>query len=419
HLLTGGAEAGLGPLAADLAALLEERDPLPPGSGADLTERVEALRYWRGGTWRGGRSGRGDPAVLERVERLSRQWRGLLGVGPDNAEPDPCDLGALIALAYPERLALSREALPGGVRGRFLLAGGQGVALPEGDALAGAEALAVAHLDARAMNPNNAEGRIYLAAPLARAVLEARAAWTEAVRWDTRTGTLLAQRERRVGALVLETCPLGDLPAGLRLDALAGAIREGGLHLLTFSHGAGAWRARVESLRHWHPEGHWPDLSGAALLGTLEQWLGPFLGTARTREDLGRINLLPALQALLAWPQPQQLEDLAPTHLTVPTGSRIRLEYRADGSSPILAVKLQELFGLADTPAVNGGRTPVLLHLLSPAGRPVQVTQDLRSFWNSSYFEVRRDLRGRYPKHPWPDDPWTHAPMKGTRRRGV
>ncbi|MBB6017717.1 ATP-dependent helicase HrpB [Deinococcus radiopugnans] len=414
HLLTGGAQAGLGPLAADLAALLEERDPLPPGSGADLTERVAALRDGRAG-----RGDRGDAAVLERVERLSRQWRGLLGVRPDNAEPDAYALGELIALAYPERLALAREVLPGGARGRFLLAGGQGVALPEGDALAGAPALAVAHLDARALNPQNAEGRIYLAAPLALSTLDARAGWAEAVRWDARTGTLLAQRERRVGALILETRPLKDLPAELRVAALAGAIRAEGLHLLTFSREAEALRARVQSLRHWHPEADWPDLSDAALLDTLEGWLGPVLGTARTRDDLGRLNLLPALEALLPWPLPQQLGDLAPTHLTVPTGNRIRLEYRADGSPPILAVKLQELFGLEQTPAVNGGRTPVLLHLLSPAGRPVQVTQDLRSFWNSSYFEVRKDLRGRYPKHPWPDDPWTHAPMKGTKRRGV
>ncbi|CAM3552327.1 ATP-dependent helicase HrpB [Deinococcus saxicola] len=414
HLLTGGTEAGLGPLAADLAALLEERDPLPPGSGADLTERVEALRAWRSG-----HGGRGDVAVLERIERLARQWRGLLDVRADDAEADPYDLGELIALAYPERLALPRDVLPGGLRGRFLLAGGQGVALPEGDALAGAAALAVAHLDARALNPNNAEGRIYLAAPLALSALEARAAWTESVRWDTRTGTLLAQNERRVGALVLGTRLLKELPAELRVEALTGAIRAEGLHLLTFSREAAGLRARVESLRHWHPDGDWPNLSDAALLGTLEDWLGPSLGTARTREDLERINLLPALQALLPWPLPQQLEDLAPTHLSVPTGSRIRLEYRADGSPPILAVKLQELFGLEQTPAVNGGRTPVLLHLLSPAGRPVQVTQDLRSFWNSSYFEVRKDLRGRYPRHPWPDDPWTHAPVKGIKRRGV
>nr|WP_234009223.1 ATP-dependent helicase C-terminal domain-containing protein [Deinococcus sp. NW-56] len=290
--------------------------------------------------------------------------------------------------------------------------GGQGARLPEGDALAGAPALAVAHLDA-----GTGEGRIYLAAPLDPAALEARAEWQDAVRWDARTGALVAARERRVGALVLDSRPLRDLPHGERVAALAGAIRAEGLHLLTFSPEAEQLRARVESLRQWRPDEDWPDLSDSGLLETLEGWLGPSLTGVRTRDELGRVNLLPALQALLPWPLPARLDDLAPTHLPVPSGSRVRLAYRPDGSPPILAVKLQELFGLAETPAVNGGRTPVLLHLLSPAGRPVQVTQDLRSFWNSSYFEVRKDLRGRYPKHPWPDDPWSHVPTGATKRR--
>ncbi|MFB9993081.1 ATP-dependent helicase HrpB [Deinococcus oregonensis] len=410
HLLNGAED---GALAADVAALLEERDPLPPGSGADLTDRVAALRAWRRGE-----RGTADISVLERVERLSKQWRTILKVKPDATPPDGYDVGALVALAYPERAALARED----GRGRFLLAGGQGAALPEGDPLAGASALAVTHLDATpgawAKAAGSAEGRIFLAAPLDRAALEARAEAADVVRWDSRTGTLIAERQQRVGALVLGSQPLRDLPAGARAGALAGAIRTEGLHLLTFSPEAAQLRARAESVRRWRPGEAWPDLSDTALLDTLETWLGPHLGSARSREDLGRIHLLPALQALLPWPLPAQLDDLAPTHLSVPTGSRIRLEYRP-GDAPILAVKLQELFGLAETPTVNGGRTPVLLHLLSPAGRPVQVTQDLRSFWNSSYFEVRKDLRGRYPKHPWPDDPWTHAPMKGTKKRGV
>jgi ATP-dependent helicase HrpB len=404
HLLHGGAALGLGALAADVAALLEERDPLGAGAGADLTDRVAALRGWRRGE-----RGRGDEAVLERVERLAGQWRRALSLRPDDTPPDPFAVGQLVALAYPERVALARE----GGGGRFLLAGGQGARLPEGDALAGSPALAVAHLDA-----GTGEGRVYLAAPLDRRVVEARADWQDAVRWDARSGALVAQRERRVGALVLETRPLSDLPHAARVEALAGAIREGGLHLLTFSPEAAALRARAGSLRSWRPgEAEWPDLSDAALLATLEDWLGPHLAGVRTRDDLGRVKLLPALQASLPWPLSGRLDDLAPTHLTVPSGSRVRLAYQADGSAPILAVKLQELFGLADTPAVNGGRTPVLLHLLSPAGRPVQITQDLRSFWNSSYFEVRRDLRGRYPKHPWPDDPWTHAPTRLVKRR--
>ncbi|WP_135228525.1 ATP-dependent helicase HrpB [Deinococcus fonticola] len=412
HLLSTGAN---GALAADVAALLEERDPFPAGTGTDLSERVSALR-----SWRRGEQGRGDVAVLERIERLSKQWRRTRNVPVDNAEPDHLEVGALVALAYPERVALARESTPGVARsgtGRFLLASGQGAALPEGDALAGSRALAVAHLDAGSAGWGQAGGRIFLAAPLDPAVLSTRASWVDAVRWDTRTGTLVAQQERRVGALVLDTRPLRDLPGEQRVEALAAGIRSEGLQLLKFTPEAEQFRARVDSLRHWRPEDSWPDLIDAGLLATLEDWLGPSLTTVRTRDDLARVNLLPALQGRLTWPQPQQLDQLAPTHLTVPSGSRVRLEYRPDGQNPILAVKLQELFGLADTPTVNGGRTPVLLHLLSPAGRPVQVTQDLRSFWNSSYFEVRRDLRGRYPKHPWPDDPWTHEPTRFTKKR--
>ncbi|WP_034383579.1 ATP-dependent helicase HrpB [Deinococcus sp. YIM 77859] len=406
HLLQGGVALGLGPLAADVAALLEERDPLGGGAGTDLTSRVAALRAWRRGE-----RGRGEAGVLQRVERLCAQWRRLLDLCPEDLPPDPFAVGHLVALAYPERVALARE----GGGGRFLLAGGQGARLPEGDALAASPALAVAHLDA-----GTGEGRIHLAAPLDPRALAARAVWHDAARWDTRTGTLVAQRERRVGALVLETRPLPDLPHAARVEALAGAVRSEGLHLLTFSPEAENLRARVESIRRWRPEETgWPDLSDAALLATLQDWLGPFLEGVRTRDDFKRLNLLPALQALLPWPLLGRLDDLAPTFLTVPSGSRIRLQYQPDGSPPVLAVKLQELFGLAETPTVNAGRTPVRLHLLSPAGRPVQVTQDLRSFWNSSYFEVRKDLRGRYPKHPWPDDPWSHVPTRQTKKRGV
>lgn len=407
HLLNAASDPAL---AADVAALLEERDPLPAGSGADLTDRVAALRAWRHG-----RAQPGDVTVLERVERLARQWRALLNVRAGNAPPDAFAVGELLARAYPERVALPRERNAAQAPGRFLLAGGQGAALPEGDPLSGAHALAVAHLNAG--SGARAEGRIFLAAPLDRSALESRAAWVDSVRWDDRGGALVAQRELRVGALVLDTRPLADLPHQARVSALAAAIRAEGLHLLTFAPEAAQFRARVASLRAWRGE-DWPDLSDSGLLPTLENWLGPHLAGVRTRDDLKRLNLLPALQALLPWNRARELDELAPTHLSVPSGSRVRLEYRPSGEAPILAVKLQELFGLGDTPAVNAGRTPVLLHLLSPAGRPVQVTQDLRHFWNSSYFEVRKDLRGRYPKHPWPDDPWTHEPTRWTKRRG-
>ncbi|GHF97866.1 ATP-dependent helicase HrpB [Deinococcus piscis] len=409
HLLAAAPDPAL---AADVAALLEERGPRQ--EGADLTEQVNRLRQARAA---------GRLEAWAGAERLSQQWRRLLDTAPDDRPADPYAVGRLLALAYPERVALARtevaraEVARAEGAGRFLLAGGQGAELPPGDDLSREPALAVAHLDGAAEgNRRGPEGRIFLAAPLHRRDLLAGAAWVPRTEWDARTGRLLAQEELRRGALVLDTRPLpvSDPVAGAA--AVAAAVTREGLHLLTFSPEAQALRNRVLSLRAWRPEEDWPDLSDTALLNTAGEWLAPFLGGIRSRETLARLDLLPALQAQLPWSLASQLDDLAPTHLTVPSGSRIRLEYSPDGGPPVLAVKLQELFGLQDTPAVNAGRTPVLLHLLSPARRPVQVTQDLRSFWASGYFEVRKDLRGRYPKHPWPDDPASHIPTAKTKR---
>ena len=402
HLLSVGAQQGLGALAADLAALLEERDPLPRSAGSDLTRRVVALRQHRSG---GGSEG--DKAVLERAERLSRQWRGLLKVAPDNAPPEAEQVGRLLHLAYPERAAQLRP----GSHDRYLLAGGQGARLPEGDDLAGQPYIVAAHLDA-----GSGEGRIFLAAPLDRAVLDAQATHADTVEWNSRSGTLSAERTRQFGRLILESQPLQVVPEALRLEAVRSAVLQEGLDALHWTDDARQWQARVLSLRQWRGE-DWPDVSDAVLLARLDDWLTPQLGGIRKREDLGRIAILPALQALLSWDLLRPLAELAPTHLSVPSGHSVKLTYRPSGEAPILAVKLQELFGLADTPSVNAGRTPVLLHLLSPARRPVQITQDLRSFWSGGYFEVRKDLRGQYPKHPWPDDPWTATPTRATKKR--
>lgn len=417
-------EATVRALAADLVALLDERDPLPADAGADLGDRLAALQAWRRGeslaAWRA------NVSVLQRVQRLAKQWRRLLKV-PADLLPTNKQIsqhtGQLLALAYPERLALARQQQ----RGRFVLVGGGGAMLPAGDELAAAPALAVAHLDMR-KTAGITEGRIFLAAPLELSDLRQRASWQNNVIWDVRAGELLARRELRLGAVLLEQQPVKtDITAEAKAKAICVGIRTTGMHLLNFSPEAEQFCARVESLRAWRAVAEtgvreewpdWPQLSQAHLLETLEQWLAPYLAEVRTTEDLARLDLLPALQGLLAWPLPQRLNELTPTHLLVPTGRRVRLSYSLTANAPILAVKLQELFGLADTPTVNAGRTPVLLHLLSPAGRVVQITQDLRSFWNSSYFEVRKDLRGRYPKHPWPEDPWNQAPTKDPKRRG-
>lgn len=407
HLLLEGVAAGLGSLACDVAALLEERDPLPRDAGTDFALRLAALRS--GGLHSGGRGA--DRGVLARAERLARQWRRRLQVRSEGRDEGREAVGFLVSLAYPERVARLRE----GERTRYRLASGQGVRLPDDDPLGGREFLAVAHLEGGA----GGEGRVFLAAELDRAALEGRATWQDVVRWDSRDGTLVARRERRLGALVLESAPLTSAPPEVRANALCGALREEGLRLLAWTPATRQWQARVLSLRAWRPEEGWPDVSDDALLASLEDWLAPHLGGVRGRDDFGKLDLPRLLAGLLPWPQGARLDDLAPTHLTVPSGHAVRLEYAQEGSAPVLAVKLQELFGLADTPSVNGGRTPVLLHLLSPAGRPVQVTQDLRSFWARGYPEVRKELKGRYPKHPWPDDPWTAEPTRRAKPRGT
>ena len=396
--LLGERVAGLGALACDVAALLEERDPSERGSGADLTARVDSLRQYRAGRASGS---------LERIERLAGQWRRLLGISPDNSRVQAESVGRLVALAYPERVAQRRGN--GTELYRYRLASGKGVKLLEDDPLAGNEFLAVAHLDFGVE-----EGRIFLAAPLEKSVLEAH--WKEVLRWDRSTGTLSAREDLKYLELTLESRPLREISPDARIQALLGAVRQEGLGLLHWTDAAQELRARVESLRVWGPGDDWPDFSDTGLLASLEEWLGPALEKVRKRDDFARLDVYALLKIQLPWKLTSLLEELAPTHLTVPSGHKVKLEYALDGSAPVLAVKLQEMFGQAETPTVGGGRVPVVLHLLSPARRPVQVTQDLKSFWNSGYPQVRRELRGDYPRHPWPEDPWNAPPTRATTR---
>ncbi|PYE53550.1 ATP-dependent helicase HrpB [Deinococcus yavapaiensis] len=396
HLLLEGRDAGLASLACDVAALLEERDPLGRDDSADFSSRVSGLRR-----------NRRSPAFA-RIEQLARSWRRLLNAPVHDEEPDPHEVGSLIAFAYPERVAKLRA----GSRDRYLLANGRGVRLREGDSLMGAPLLAVAHLDAL-----QADGRVFLAAPLSASALEARVQEVDEVRWDDRDGTFVAQRERRVGAIVLSAEPLRSVPRDLRVKALLGALRREGLSLLRWTEAARQLQARVLSVRAWRPDEGWPDFSDEALSASLEDWLAPYLEGGRSRDDFSKVDVAELLRHALPWNLVGRLVDLAPESLTVPSGHAVRLAYAPDATAPILAVKLQELFGLADTPTVNEGRVKVLLHLLSPARRPVQVTQDLKSFWERGYPDVKKELKGRYPKHPWPDDPWTAVPTRGTKPR--
>ncbi|WP_343717150.1 ATP-dependent helicase HrpB [Inquilinus sp.] len=393
HMVLRARAEGVGGTAAELAAILEGRRPSPE---TDLRASIEALHR-----------DRGDPGVArlrEAARDIARRFDLKGGGRPDDA-------GALLALAYPDRVAKRRS----GSRGSFLLANGRGAALRESDPLAGAEYLAVAETD-----DAGREARILAAAPLDEATLEAvlgdRIAWVETVAWDAAEQAVAARRQRRLGALVLADAALPNPDPAAVATALLEGVRRLGLDVLPWRDGAMALRRRVGFARALEGE-TWPDWSDAALIATLEEWLGPHLGEMRRRTDLDRLDLAQILSTALGWERQRALDALAPATIPIPSGRRAALDY-ADPAQPVLAVKLQEMFGQAETPRVGGGRVPVAIHLLSPAGRPLQVTRDLAGFWAGSYAEVRKDMRGRYPRHPWPDDPLAAPATARAKPRG-
>ncbi|MFZ5863966.1 MAG: ATP-dependent helicase HrpB [Nitrospirota bacterium] len=412
HMIARADGQGLGALACDLAALVSERDIFmgQTARSCDLLERLDALRAFRGRGHRGDESIRVDRDACARVDQAAKQYRRLLRKATSNAQPDPEWVGTLLALAYPDRVAKQRA--PGDIR--YVLASGRAARLPASEHRLRPPWLVAVSLDA-----GEAEGTIYLAVSVDLDALQStmpdQFQTQELVQWDHALQRVVARREQRLGELVIESVQLNEPdPESVRAAMLDG-IRGLGLDALPWTVEAREWQARVLSLRQWLPEEAWPDVSDAALQETLSDWLGPFLDKITRREQLDRIDMLAALNTRLDWKQRQKLGEGAPTHLTVPSGSRVRLEYRPN-ESPVLAVKLQEMFGLADTPRVAWGRVPVTLHLLSPARRPIQVTQDLRGFWDRTYPEVKKELKSRYPKHPWPDDPWNAVPTARTKR---
>ncbi|MCR5351170.1 MAG: ATP-dependent helicase HrpB [Bacteroidales bacterium] len=411
-------------LAADIAALLEEKDPLAGNmDDAALTTRLEALRAAR----RSGRGGR-----YSRILQIADQYQALAGrksalksakngadslsgtpVGAENGQnrhrDDPFEVGRLLAAAYPERVAKAWSDGPG----RFQLATGELAAVDPGDALAACDWLAVASLGVR---PGGV-GRIFLAAPVDPDDLPELVRTRDRVVWDGKAGAATAQRERRIGSLLLDARPLSEGVRDLLTQAICEAAQKDGTAMLDFSDEVGNLQRRIAAVAAWHPELGLPDLSTEAVLAAAPQWLPPFVGRATTVAELKRIDLCAALWSLLDYAQQQAVDRLAPTHIAVPTGSRIRVEYRQGADAPVLRVRLQECFGLLDTPRVDDGKRPVLMELLSPGYKPVQLTTDLRSFWTGTYFEVRKELRRRYPKHAWPDNPLEAEAVRGVRRR--
>ncbi|MGF6114412.1 ATP-dependent helicase HrpB [Pseudomonas frederiksbergensis] len=399
HLLLRGQALGLADMACDVAALLGERD-IVRGAGADLHSRLVLLSGEE-------RAARGAQGGVQRARQLARQYRGYLRgkASEPVSDPDhPRWLGALLALAYPDRVAQQRRA--GGAE--YRLANGRAALFAEADSLMKQPWLVIADLGSR---QGQREERIYLAADfdpaLFDSVLAEQVRCVDQLDWDEREGVLRAERQRKVGELILSREPLTGLDESARSQALVNLVRRKGLELLPWTPELRQWQARVALLRQLDlaakGESEWPDVSDAALLKSLEHWLMPYLGKVSRLSHFANLDMSSIVHNLLPWPLPQRLDELAPHHLSVPSGSSIRLDYSEQ--PPILAVRLQELFGLAETPRIAGGRQVVKLHLLSPARRPVQVTQDLANFWRSTYAEVKKDLKGRYPKHYWPDDP--------------
>ncbi|HDS1758193.1 ATP-dependent helicase HrpB [Pseudomonas sp. M5] len=413
HLLLRGQDLGLAAMACDVAALLGERD-IQRAGGADLHDRLALIS----GDSKASRGGQGG---VQRARQLARQYRGLLRgkAGAAVADPEhPRWLGALLALAYPDRVAQQRRE--GGAE--YRLANGRAALFAEADALMKCPWLVIADLGSR---QGQREERIYLAAEFDPALLDdvlaEQVERVDILDWDEREQVLRAERQTKVGELVLSREPLPGLDDDARARALLGLVRRKGLNLLNWTPELRQWQARIALLRQLDLEkdGHseWPDLGDEALLASLEHWLQPYLGKVSRLSHFAALDLPSILRNLLPWPLPQRLDEWAPAHLAVPSGSSIRLDYSEN--PPILAVRLQELFGLADTPRIAQGRQQVKLHLLSPARRPVQVTQDLANFWRTTYAEVKKDLKGRYPKHYWPDDPLVAEATARAKPRGT
>lgn len=387
-------ESGQARDAADLAAVLVERGL--GGEGTDLSDRVERFR-------------RDRSRRAEDMRRMAENW--ARGASTRSVRSENRSLGGLLTLAYPDRIAKAR-----GRPGEFLMANGRGAALEPHERLAREPYLAIAEIAGGA-----ASARILAAAPIALDEIEALQGadieQREEIAFDREARALRARAVRRYGALVLGERPLPVPATEEAARALASGLVSLGLHVLPFSKALAQWRERVMFLRRAEGE-EWPDLSDAALSATAEDWLAPHLVGKGSLAEIGPDLLSEALRSLLPWNLQRRLDAEAPTHIEVPTGSQIPIDYGAE-EGPALAVRVQELFGLDKHPAIAGGRVPLILHLLSPAQRPIQITRDLPGFWRGSWASVRADMRGQYPKHPWPEDPLTAPPTRRAKPRGT
>ncbi len=400
HMLLKGKSHGVGAVACDVAALLTERDVVrfEPGlKDADMHLRLDLVRAGRQGHPLLCAEGRVDEGAVLRVVRVAEHLRRRLGIkGEEGRVGDP---GRLLAWAYPDRIGQRRA----GFKGKFLLNSGRGAFLDEASPLALEPYLVAAELDGKGRN-----ARIHRAAPYELETLleqfQNRLVWSESITWDPEQGRVKPERNLKLGAITLRSERLTKPDSGEVTKVLLEGIRDAGIQCLPWTKKLRRWQGRVSFVRRsFQKDDTWPDVSDEGLASKLDHWLGPYLLGMDRLSDLVRVDLKNALFGMLSYQQQMALDELAPTHVTVPSGSRIPIDY--DNPVPVLAVRLQEMFGLSTTPTVAGGRQPLLIHLLSPAGRPVQITQDLEGFWQTGYEAVKKELKGRYPKHYWPDDP--------------
>jgi ATP-dependent helicase HrpB len=401
HMLLKARELGASSLGAELAALLSDRDLLRAGGGprdSDMRTRLEVLHR-----------GSGDRAALDRVRRSQRQFEQMLGGESRSAD---IDAGVLLAMAWPDRIARRRA----GADARYQLSNGRGAAFPAVESIAREEFIVAVDLDDR-----DREARIQLAAPIAKAdLLEHFASELERGEehaWDERSESVIARRVIRLAELVIEEKPLNDASRDASAAAMLQGVRSMGLDSLPWDDDARNFIARSEFVRKLDRKdvADWPALNREALAADL-RWLESFLDGATRRSQLSRVKLLQALQAHLGYERQRKLEELAPTHVGLPTGTRTPIDYLSD-NAPVASMRMQEVFGLAATPRIGGGTVPVTFELLSPARRPLQVTRDLASFWKNAYVDVRKDMRGRYPRHYWPENPLEAEPTRRVKPR--
>ena len=395
RMVVDAAREGAGEMAAQIAVLVGERGL--GGNDVDLTHRLDQLRR--------DRSRRADEA-----RGMARRWTASASAQAQG--DDAPSVGALLALAYPDRIAKSR----GGGQGAFLLANGRGGVLDPALSLAREPFIVAADLSGAA-----AQARILLAAPITLAEIEARFGdrieQRNEVTVDPATLSLRARKARRLGAIALSEQIAPVEPSAETAALLASAIASAGLDRLPWGKHLAQWRDRVMFLRKSEGD-EWPDLSDAALTQSAQDWLAPLLADKTALRDIGADDLSNAIMELLPWTVRRRLDAEAPTHFEAPTGTNVPIDYEAE-AGPSIAIRVQELFGLNRHPAIAGGRVPLVVELLSPAHRPVQVTRDLPGFWSGSYAAVKAEMRGRYPRHPWPDDPANAPPTRRAKRAGT